>query len=44
MSFDEIYSYLIGLTWFFLGGWVVLLATAYLMAFNNDGIAAKRTK
>lgn len=36
MSFDAMYSYLIGLTWFFLGSWVVLLATAYIMAFNGD--------
>jgi hypothetical protein len=36
MSFDVMYSYLIDLTWFFLGGWVVLLATAYILAFNGD--------
>jgi hypothetical protein len=38
MSFDAIYSYLIGLTWFFLASWVLLLATAYIIAFNSDWI------
>ncbi|HYA23451.1 MAG TPA: hypothetical protein VEF05_04780 [Terriglobales bacterium] len=38
MSFDVAYSYLIDLTWFFLGGWVLLLATAYVLAFTGDGI------
>jgi hypothetical protein len=36
MSFDAAYSYLIDLTWFFLGGWVLLLATAYVLAFADD--------
>jgi hypothetical protein len=36
MSFDAMYSYLIDLAWFFLGGWVVLLAAAYIMAFSSD--------
>jgi hypothetical protein len=36
MSFDAVYSYLIGLTWFFLGGWVLLLATAYVLVFTGD--------
>ena len=35
MSFDVLYSYLIDLTWFFLGSWVVLLATAGVVAFSN---------
>jgi hypothetical protein len=38
MSFDVIYSYLIDLTWFFLGSWVILLAAAYFAAFSRDGI------
>jgi hypothetical protein len=38
MSFDAVYSYLIDLTWFFLVGWIVLLASAYVMAFNSDWI------
>ena len=36
MSFDLAYSFLIALTWFFLGSWVVLLATAYVLAFTGD--------
>jgi hypothetical protein len=38
MSSDTMYSYLIDLTWFFLASWVVLLATACLIAFNGDSI------
>jgi hypothetical protein len=46
MSFDEAYSLLIALTWFFLGSWVVLLATASVLAFTGDRIreTAKDTK
>jgi len=36
MSFDAAYSYLIDLTWFFLGGWVLLLVMAYVLAFIAD--------
>jgi hypothetical protein len=36
MSADALYSYLIDLTWFFLTSWIVLLATACLIAFNGD--------
>lgn len=36
MSTDALYSYLIGVTWFFLASWVVLLTTACLIAFNGD--------
>jgi hypothetical protein len=36
MSFDVVYSYLIDLTWFFLGGWILLLATAYVLVFTGD--------
>jgi len=36
MSFDVVYSYLIDLTWFFLGSWVALLAAAYVLAFPGD--------
>lgn len=39
MSFDVAYSYLIDLTWFFLGGWILLLMTAYILAFAGDRIA-----
>ena len=38
MSFDVMYTYLIDLTWFFLGSWIVLLAAAYLLAFPGDRI------
>jgi hypothetical protein len=38
MSVDAVYSYLIDLTWFFLGSWVVLLAAAYVVAFAGDRI------
>jgi hypothetical protein len=46
MSFDVVYSYLIDLTWFFLGSWVVLLATASVLAFTGDQIrkTAKYTR
>jgi len=46
MSFDLAYSYLIDLTWFFLGGWILLLATACVLAFTSDPIreAAKGAK
>ena len=36
MSFDVVYSYLIDPTWFFLGGWILLLATAYVLVFNGN--------
>lgn len=36
MSFDAVYSYLMDLTWFFLGGWILLLATAYFLVFTGD--------
>jgi len=36
MNPDALYSYLIDLTWFFLTSWIVLLATAYVMAFNDN--------
>jgi hypothetical protein len=37
MSFDSLYTYLIDATWLFLGSWIVLLAAAYIAAFNGDG-------
>jgi len=37
MDVDLLYSYLIDSTWFFLGSWVVLLATAGLIAFTPIG-------
>jgi hypothetical protein len=33
MNMERVYSYLIDSTWFFLGGWVVLLLTAGVAAF-----------
>lgn len=36
MSFDAAYAYLIDLAWFFLGGWVLLLVMAYVLAFAPD--------
>jgi len=39
MSFDVVYSYLIDLTWFFLGSWVVLLAAVYVLAFAGESDA-----
>jgi hypothetical protein len=36
MTFDTMYSCLIDLTWFFLGSWVVLLVSAYVLAFSKD--------
>jgi hypothetical protein len=36
MSVDAIYSYLIDLTWLFLGSWVTLLLTAGVMVFAPD--------
>ena len=37
MNVDLVYSYLIDSTWLFLGGWVVLLLTAGLLAFAPLG-------
>jgi hypothetical protein len=37
MDVDLVYSYFIDSTWFFLGSWVVLLATAGLIAFTPIG-------
>jgi hypothetical protein len=34
MNLEMVYSYLIDSTWFFLGGWVVLLLTAGVVAFT----------
>jgi len=36
MSLDVLYSYLIDSSWFFLGGWVVMLLVAYIAAFRRD--------
>ncbi len=36
MNFDQMYSYLIDVTWFFLGTWVLLLLAAYAAAFGRD--------
>ena len=33
MNLEMVYSYLIDSTWFFLGGWVVLLLTAGVVVF-----------
>ena len=33
MNVDLVYSYLIDLTWLFLGVWVLLLTTAAIVAF-----------
>lgn len=33
MNLDVVYSYIIDSTWFFLGGWVVLLLAAGVVAF-----------
>jgi hypothetical protein len=35
MNVDLVYSYLIDLTWFFLGSWVVVLLTAAAVAFAD---------
>lgn len=43
MSFDVLYSYLIDLAWFFLGSWVVLLATAGIVAFSNRAVPNSKT-
>jgi hypothetical protein len=34
MNLETVYAYLIDSTWFFLGGWVVLLLTAGVVAFS----------
>jgi hypothetical protein len=36
LTFDSMYSYLMDVTWFFLGTWVVLLTTASIVAFSSD--------
>lgn len=36
MNFDILYSYLIDVTWVFLGSWVALLAAAYVVVFGRD--------
>lgn len=35
MNVDIVYSYLIDLTWLFLGVWVLLLTTAAIVAFTD---------
>lgn len=35
MNVDVVYSYLIDLTWFFVGVWVLLLTTAAIVAFAD---------
>lgn len=37
MNIDVVYAWLIDSTWLFLGSWVVLLLTAYVVAFRHDG-------
>ena len=36
MNADIVYSTLIGLTWCFLGGWVLLLSLTSAMVFRRD--------
>jgi hypothetical protein len=36
MNIDRIYSYLVGCTWFFLGGWLLTLLIASIAAFHPD--------
>jgi hypothetical protein len=36
MNFDSLYSYLIDVTWLFLGSWVALLAAAYMVVFGRE--------
>jgi len=43
MSFDQMYSYLIDLTWLFLGSWIALLGTAYVAVFNPGWIRKVRS-
>jgi hypothetical protein len=35
VNVDIVYSYLIDLTWLFLGVWVLLLTTAAIVAFTD---------
>lgn len=43
MNFDLMYGYLIDVTWFFLGTWVLLLLAAYAATFVRDSGANKST-
>lgn len=36
MSVENFYSYVMGSTWFFLIGWVILLLAAWLAVFRQD--------
>jgi len=36
MSIESFYSYVLGSTWFFLVGWVILLLAACLAAFRHN--------
>jgi hypothetical protein len=36
MNFDILYSYLIDVTWVFLGSWVALLTAAYVVVFGRE--------
>jgi hypothetical protein len=40
MNVDVAYSLLIDLAWFFLGSWVVLLAAAYVLVFDESAAKA----
>lgn len=36
MNIDLVYSYLIDLTWLFLGSWIVMLVVAFRLAFGRE--------
>jgi hypothetical protein len=38
MNFEILYSYLIDVTWLFLGSWLALLAAAYVVVFGRDRV------